>query len=244
MAVEDETKLRTYRQSTLPDGVDPEPSARGALYSLCSQLFADPDDDLYRLLADGSITEECRALLDQTTLSVAPPDFTVDDDHETVSARFNDIFVVGYSEVVDKTDGTMNNQGPPVSLYESAYRSEISWNQANLDLARAYEYFGCEVNQDVRRNHDHLKLELEFMSYLCRREAAVNPGIAAARVDFHDRHLRVFVDGLATALEAETGTGVFGRAADFLNRLSKADIEELATREITQPTTRTNGAPD
>lgn len=240
----DDTEILTYRPSTLPDDVDPEPSARGALYSLCSQLFADPDDELYRLLADGSITEECRALLDQTSLCVSPPDFTVTDDHETLSARFNDIFVVGYSEVVDKTDGTMNNQGPPVSLYESAYRANLSWNQVNLDLARAYDYFGCEVNQDVRRNHDHLKLEVEFMSYLCRREAAINPGIAAARVDFHDRHLRAFADGLAAALSAETATGVFGRAADFLDRLSSADIEELASREISQPTSRHNGAPN
>lgn len=241
MAVEDTPEILTYRPATLPDGVDPEPSARGALYALCSRIFTDPDDELYALLADGTVTDECRALLDQTTLSVDPPDLTVAEDHETVSARFNDLFVIGYSEVVDKTDGTMNNQGPPVSLYESDYRSEISWNQVNLDLARAYEFFGCEVDQEIRRNHDHLKLELEFMSYLCRREAAVDPGVAAARLDFHDRHLRVFAEGLAAAVEAESGTGIFGRAADFLERLATADVEELASREIEEPATRDDG---
>jgi len=240
MAVED-SEILTYRPATLPEGVDPEPSARGALYALCSRIFTDPDDELYALLADGSVTEECRALLDETTLSVDPPEFTVSEDHETVSARFNDLFVVGYSEVVDKTDGTMNNHGPPVSLYESDYRSEISWNDVNLDLARAYEFFGCEVDQEIRRNHDHLKLELEFMSYPCRREAAVDPGVAAARRDFHDRHLRVFAEVLADAVADESGTGVFGRAADFLERLVKADVDELANREIEEPTTRDNG---
>lgn len=243
MAVED-SEILTYRPATLPDGVDPEPSAQGALYALCSRIFTDPDDELYALLANGTVTQECRTLLDHTTLSIDPPDFTVNEDHETVSARFNDLFVIGYSEVVDKTDGTMNNYGPPVSLYESDYRSEISWNQVNLDLARAYEFFGCEVDQDIRRNHDHLKLELEFMSYLCRREAAVDPGVAAARLDFHDRHLRVFAEGLADAVEDESGTGIFGRAADFLERLAKADIEELAHREIEEPTTRNGGSTD
>ncbi|MEA1931968.1 MAG: molecular chaperone TorD family protein [Euryarchaeota archaeon] len=243
MAIED-SEILTYRPATLPDGVDPEPSARGALYALCSRIFTDPDDELYALLANGTVTRECRTLLDHTTLSVEPPDFTVAEDHKTVSARFNDLFVIGYSEVVDKTDGTMNNHGPPVSLYESDYRSEISWNEVNLDLARAYEFFGCEVDQEIRRNHDHLKLELEFMSYLCRREAAVDPGVAAARLDFHDRHLRVFAEGLADAVEDESGTEIFGRAADFVKRLVKADIEELAHREIEEPTTREGGSTD
>lgn len=235
-------EVLTYRPATLPDGVAPEPSARGALYGLCSRLFTDPDDELYELLADGTVTAECRELLEQTTLSVEPPDLTVAEEHETLSARFNDLFVIGYSEVVDKTDGTMNNQGPPVSLYESDYRAERSWNDVNVDLARAYEFFGCEVDSEVRRNHDHLRLELEFMSYLCRREAAVDPGVAAARIDFHDRHLRGFAAGLADAVAAESGTGLFGRAAAFLDRFSKADIEELAAREIDEPATRERGS--
>ena len=237
----DSPDILTYRPATLPEGVAPEPSARGAIYSLCSRVFTDPDDELYALLADGTVTEECRELLEHTTLSVEPPNLTVSEDHETLSARFNDLFVIGYSEVVDKTDGTMNNQGPPVSLYESDYRTEVSWNEVNVDLARAYEFFGCEVDPEIRRNHDHLKLELEFMSYLCRREAAIDPGVAAARIDFHDRHLRVFADGLAATVDDEAGTGLFGRAADFLDRFTKADIEELATRDIDEPSTRKGG---
>jgi len=155
---------------------------------------------------------------------------TVDEDRETVAARFNDLFVVGYSEVVDRTDGTVENYGPPVSLYESDYRPEVSWNDVNLDLARAYEYFGCRVDQETRRNHDHVRLQLEFMGYLCRREAAVDPDVAAARLDFHDRHLRVVTEGIADALGDEPGTGLYGRLADFLDRFTAADVEDLAAR--------------
>lgn len=231
MAVDDSTPL-SYRAPDLPEGVDPDASGRAGLYALLAAFFRDPDDDLYRRLDDGSLTDDCAALLAQTSLDVEPPDLTVEEDHETVSARFNDLFVIGYSEVVDKTDGTMDNYGPPVSLYESDYRSEVSWNDVNLDLARAYEYFDCRVDQDSRRNHDHLRLELEFMSYLCRREAAVDEAVAAARLDFHDRHLRRIADGLTDALESEPGTGVFGRAAAFLDRLSAADVDDLADRDI------------
>jgi DMSO reductase family type II enzyme chaperone len=215
----------------IPDDIDPEPGARGGVYALVARIFTDPNDELYRALDSGALTAEFEQLVDRSGLDVEPPDCTVEDDHETLSARFNDLFVVGYSEVIDKTDGTMDNYGPPVSLYESDYRSEVSWNDVNLDLARAYEYFGVEVDQETRRNHDHLRLQLEFMGYLCRREAAVDPGTATARLDFQDRHLRVIAKGIADALDTEPGTGLYGRLADFLDRFTAADVEDLAARQ-------------
>lgn len=210
--------------------------ARGGLYALAARLFDDPDEDCYRALDSGQVHEQAVTLLDQTGLDVDPPDLTVDEGKEMLSARFNDLFVVGYSEVVDKTDGTVDSQGPPVSPYESDYRSEVSWNDVNLDLARAYEYFGCQVDQDQRRNHDHIRLQLEFMGYLCRREATIDPDVAAARLDFHDRHLRVVTEGVAKALASEPGTGLYGRLADFLDRFTAADVEDIAaTQEDDEP---------
>ncbi|WP_336037264.1 molecular chaperone TorD family protein [Halobacterium yunchengense] len=214
----------------LAEEVDADAGARGALYALVARTFTEPGDDLYEALAAGEVTGEFEALLDRTSLDVAPPDATVDDDHETLSARFNDLFVVGYSEVIDRTDGTVDHQGPPVSLYESAYRPEVSWNDVNLDLARAYEHFGVQVDQDQRRNHDHIRLQLEFMGYLCRREAAVDPDVAAARLDFHDRHLRVVTEGVADALAGEPGTGLYGELAAFLDRFTAADVDDLDAR--------------
>ena len=217
--------------ATLPEDIDTEAGARGAVYALLARTFADPDEELYAALDDGVVDRECAALLERSGLDVAPPDLTVAEDREDLSARFNDLFVIGYSEVVDKTDGTVHNEGPPVSLYESDYRPDVSWNDVNLDLARAYEYFGVQVDEDVRRNHDHLKLVLEFAGFLCRREAAVDPAVAPARLDFHDRHLRVFAEGLADALASEPGTGLYGRLGDFLDRFSAADVDDLAARQ-------------
>lgn len=209
---------------------DTEAGARGAVYALTARLFTAPNDELYRPLSDGTITEECAAALDQTGLDVSPPDLTVGESREQLSARYNDLFVVGYSEVVDRTDGTVENYGPPVSLYESDYRSDVSWNDVNLDLARAYEYFGCQVDREIRRNHDHLRLQLEFAGYLCRLVALGDSDVAAARLDFHDRHLRVIVTGISDALASEPGTGLYGRLADFLDRFTEADVDDLAAR--------------
>ncbi|MFC6954470.1 molecular chaperone TorD family protein [Halorubellus litoreus] len=222
----------------LADAVDTETGARGAVYALAARTFTEPDEDLYAALADGSLDDEFAALVDRTGLDVAPPDLTVDDDRDTLAARYNDLFVVGYSEVVDGTDGTVHSEGPPVSLYESAYRSEVSWNDVNLDLARAYEYFGVEVDQDERRHHDHVRLELEFAGYLCRVAAAAPTvdaavdveGARRARLDFHDRHLSVLVSGLREALDDEPGTSIYGRLARFLDAFSSADVDDLDDR--------------
>lgn len=231
------------------DAVDEETAARGSVYALAAAAFAEPSQGAYARFADGSLDDAMAALVDRTDLDVDPPDLTVADDRETLAARYNDLFVVGYSEVIDGTDGTVENQGPPVSLYESTYRPDVSWNDVNLDLARAYEHFGCEIGGDERRHHDHVRLELEFAGYLCRLAAASDPEGAAtatsdgeptadtepanldrARLDFHDRHLSVLASGLRNALDEEPGTSVYGRLARFLDDFVDADVDDLAVR--------------
>lgn len=213
-----------------PTDADPDAAARGALYALAARAMTEPDDDLYEALESGALDRECRRLLDRTDLDVEPPDLTTDDDRQTVSARFNDLFVLGHAEYEDRTDGTIDAEGPAVSLYESGYRPEASWNDVNLDLARAYDYFGVEVDTERRENHDHYRLELEFAGFLCRREAAVDPDAARARLDFLDRHLAVLAEGVAEALADEPGTGYYGELADFCRRLAAADTDDLADR--------------
>ena len=213
-----------------PTDADRDAAARGALYALVARAMTEPDEDLYAALESGALDRECRRLLAKTSLDVEPPDLTTDDDRETVCARFNDLFVIGHTSVEDRTDGTIDATGPDVSLYESAYRPEASWNDVNLDLARAYDYFGVEVDTDRRENHDHLRLELEFAGYLCRRAAAVEDGAARAHLDFLDRHLAVLTEGVAEALADEPGTGYYGELGAFCRRLVAADTDDLAAK--------------
>jgi len=213
-----------------PTDADRDATARGTLYALAARALTEPDEELHEALESGALDRECRRLLSRTDLDIEPPDLTTDDDRETVCARFNDIFVLGHTTVEDRTDGTIDAEGPSVSLYESGYRPDASWNDVNLDLARAYDYFGVEVDTDRRENHDHYRLELEFAGYLCRREAAVDADAARARLDFLDRHLAVLSEGVADALDGEAGTGYYGELADFCRRLVAADTDDLAAR--------------
>lgn len=223
------------------DAIDDETAARGSVYALVAAAFTEPSQEVYEQFADGSLDDAVATLVNRSGLDVEPPDLTVEDDRETLAARYNDLFVVGYSEVIDGTDGTVENQGPPASLYESTYRSDVSWNDVNLDLARAYEHFGCEIGGDERRHHDHVRLELEFAGYLCRLAAADSDADSGAdphepssfdraRLDFHDRHLSVLASGLRSALDEESGTSVYGRLARFFDAFVAADVDDLAVR--------------
>jgi DMSO reductase family type II enzyme chaperone len=213
-----------------PAAAAPGTVARGAVYGFLATAFEAPGERFHAVLRDGEADDRIGALLGRTGLDVDPPDLHTDDDYETLCARYNDLFVLGYSEVLDPTDGTIDSRGPPVPPYESSYRDEVSWTDVNLDLARAYEYFGVDVDTEERENHDYAPLILEFAGYLCRLEALGKDEVADARLDLLDRHVRPLVEGLAGALDDEPGTGVYGDVAALADRFTGAEVADLAAR--------------
>ncbi|WP_458189637.1 molecular chaperone TorD family protein [Haladaptatus sp. NG-WS-4] len=211
--------------------VDPDSAARGTVYALLARAFEHPDEDLYEPLATGDLCDQFVTLFARTPLDIATRDIGTDDDYDTLCARYNDLFVIGYAEYEDRTDGTLSTDEPPVPLYESAYRPEASWTDVNLDLARAYDYYGVRPAASNREHHDYLCLQLEFAGYLARREAIVDGVDAArARFDLLDRHLRILVEGIVERIADEPNTGAYGRLVRFLDDFTAADREELADR--------------
>ncbi|GGK80178.1 molecular chaperone TorD family protein [Haloarcula sebkhae] len=210
------------------DDLDEDAAARGAVYATLAKAFEYPEESFHSAAADGTLEADLRACLDQTGLGVTVPSLTTEDDYETLAARYNDIFELGYSEYTDRTDGSLEAEGPPVPLYESKYREDHSWNDVNLDLSRAYSHYGLEIDQDERDNHDALTYELEFAGYLSRREAAVGEDAAIARLDFHDRHLGHAAAGVADRLADEPGTDIYGAFGELLEAFVRADRNDLA----------------
>lgn len=218
--------------ATTSDGgpVERDAVARGVVYKTLATSFRYPSPDFHQAAADGSLAQEVERCLGLTSLDVSVPSLTTDDEYETLAARYNDLFELGYSEYQDRTDGSIDASGPPVPLYESKYRSKASWNDVNLDLARAYEHYGLEIDQDSRDNHDAVAYELEFAGYLCRRSVAVGDGGDAARLDFHDRHLGHAAAGIADRLADEPGTDIYGSLGELLEQFVRADRNDLARR--------------
>ncbi|WP_254767401.1 molecular chaperone TorD family protein [Salinilacihabitans rarus] len=192
------------------DDADPALAARATVYGVLVRLFDEPDETVHAAIEDGSLADELAALCERSGLDVDPPRLETGDDPRTLRARFNDLFEVGVPK-------------PPVPLYESSHRDDASWQEINLDLARAYDYFGLAVDESNREDHDHLRLQLEFASYLARREALGDRDARDARGDFLDRHLSVFADRLSDSIEAEANTDVYGDLAAFLDAFVRAD---------------------
>lgn len=214
----------------LADEVDVDAAARGAVYAYFAETMDEPSAELHAAFESGEFEETLRDLLDRTNLDVSVPTLRTDDDYETLCARFNDLFELGQSQSVDRVNGVIETEGPPVPRYESKYREEVSWNDVNVDLARAYDYYGVAVDQECRRHHDHARLEIEFAGYLCRREAAAETEAARARLDFHRRHLSVLTGGMADRISEEGGTDVYGPLLSVLHDVVAADLEDLEGR--------------
>lgn len=193
-------------------------AARGTVYGTLASLFAEPDESMYATLEDGTLEADLERLVARTELDVTAPSMTTRDEYDLLCARFNDIFEIGYPD-------------PPVPLYESEYQPEGSWDDVNLDLARAYDYFDVSVDDSEREHHDHLQLELEFAGYLARLAAVTDDdAVRQARRDFLDRHLESFVASIEDAIDDEVETGIYDDVVSFMERFVTADLGDLQAR--------------
>jgi DMSO reductase family type II enzyme chaperone len=198
--------------------VDTEAAARGTVYGTLAGLFEEPDETIFEALDDGSMGADLALLVEHSGLSVDVPTLVTRDDYELLCARFNDIFEIG-------------NPEPPVALYESEYSGEETWDDINLDLARAYDYFGVSVDESNREHHDHLQLELEFVGYLARLAATTDDdSVRMARRDFLDRHLEPFVQNMGMAIEDEVETGIYDGLVSFAVSFVAADLADLESQ--------------
>ncbi|MEF8774232.1 MAG: molecular chaperone TorD family protein [Halobacteriales archaeon] len=206
---------------------DGDAAARAALYGLLARAFDHPDERLHAGARDGSLAEEAAAYVDRSALSVSVPDLTARGDYESMAARYNRLFAIGHAEYTDRTDGSLESEGPPVPLYEFRYR-DASWEAVNRDLARAYDYFGVSVDGEFRDHHDNVRLELEFAAYLARRQATGDDDAARARRDLLARHLDPFTGGLVDRFDdLAVESGVYADVAQLARRVVAADLATL-----------------
>lgn len=212
------------------DDVATDPAARGVLYQTLARAFEHPTEAFHTELAAGRIGTGIREAVAKTALDVTVPNLAPQEEYRDLSARYNRLFALGMASVTDRTDGSVETEGPAVSLYESSHRDEATWETINVDLARAYEYYGLSVATDERDHHDNLGLQLEFAGYLARREALGENDAAAARRDFLDRHLTVFASSLCAALTELETAGVYADLATVLDRVVAADHADLTDR--------------
>lgn len=200
-----------------PAVADPGEGALGMAYGVLARLFEEPDEERYRALQTGSMRTELETLLSRSPLEepTPVPDLSPADEYETLCARFNDLFAVGYPD-------------PPVPRYETAYDSAGQWDRVTVDLARAYDFFDLGVDENRRDHPDHLVIELEFAGYLARLAALEGEAPPRrARYDFLDRHLVPFAQNVQEAVAGEAGTGIYDDVSRLLLDVATADLASL-----------------
>ena len=119
---------------------------------------------------------------------------------------------------------TISKECPP---YETEYGQAhiFEKSQSLADIAGFYRAFGLDLAPDLNDRLDHVSVELEFMQFLCAKEAyAVARGhpqeklalCRDAQAKFLCEHLGGWAFGFARKLEKKAGHSVHGLAAGIL----------------------------
>ena len=189
-------------------------------YAAWSELLASPHEvdvrvSLQKRLGIGSELESAQAL---DALIHAYLQF----DPQELRRQYSGLFEVG-------------SDGPPVPLREDLQTGQRAGTRE--DLVRFYDYFDYRLAPGFAWQPDHLSVELEFMHYLCYREATVDESDASsfqlAQVDFATRHLANWVPGLSAQVSGAASGSLFANVLSALGDFVTADLRWQATT-ITQ----------
>ncbi len=185
--------------------------ARGAVYRLLSRCFYAPTPELLEDLDHGP-----SASLLQNVLS----GLQVGTREEMLAAAENGMTAESGADVslltVLRDEYMRLFEGPghmEVAPYESVHRKDVSdlerglvMGAATLDAKRRYAQAGLGIAKDFTDLPDHIAVELEFMYYLCAKEAAAGGSQAdgvfvTAQQEFLREHFLKWLPQFCDAVE-------------------------------------------
>ncbi|MEQ1802070.1 MAG: molecular chaperone TorD family protein [Gammaproteobacteria bacterium] len=187
-------------------------------YAACSELVAsphevDPRPALRERIGLGDAVPHARAL-DPLLAEVGGAELL------RLQAEYSGLFEVG-------------SQGPPVPIREDLQTGQRAGTRE--EVVRFYEYFGYVLDGKFAWQPDHLSVELEFMHYLCYREAqAASDGDALsfqlAQADFAARHLAGWVPPFAGNVDKLAPGSLYARVVAAVRDFVIGDYDwQLAT---------------
>lgn len=180
-------------------------------YAACSELLAsphelDPRPALQARVGLGAQWPQAAAL-DPVLVDVATADLGA------LRSAYSGLFEVG-------------DDGPPVPLREDLQPGRAGSRE---ELVRFYEHFGYTLDEHFAWQPDHLSVLLEFMHFLCWREAQAADDDAAqpfqlAQADFAQRHLASWLPPWAQRVAMQAADSPYARAAHALIGFVEADL--------------------
>ena len=130
---------------------------------------------------------------------------------------------------------TISKECPP---YESEYGQAhiFQKSQSLADIAGFYRAFGLELAPDLNDRLDHVSVELEFMQFLCLKEAYAvarehpQEKLALCRdtqAKFLGEHLGCWAFGFVRRLREKAGDSVHGLMGDMLESFLAGEMRTL-----------------
>ncbi|AFM00281.1 MULTISPECIES: molecular chaperone [Desulfitobacterium] len=214
---------------------------RGNIYTLLSQCFVQPSEDLVASLVQGSLTEALQrtlGLVEEGKVArelARVKDFGVQSQGRSPAEILQDM-KVEYSRLFV---GPGHVVAPP---YESVYKTRDDDNEigvvmgdAAIAAKRFYRSAGLELSDDFTDLPDHIALELYFMAYLCSLEFDManedkekDPiSIRKMQTDFLKTHLGSWITDLSQAVDRGTNSEFYRGVAGLTEVWIGIERDEL-----------------
>lgn len=206
-----------------PHDVDPRPALRERRGQVESQARARAEARAQDGGEGGDDATACAIALGPLMAEVAGTDLA------RLKAEYSGLFEVG-------------SQGPPAPIREDLQTGQRAGTRE--EVIRFYDYFGYVLGEPFAWQPDHLSMQLEFMHYLCFREAEAGAGAEAlsfqlAQLDFTERHLVSWVPQLAANVGKVAAGSLYDRVVTGVLGFIVADLawqnETIAAADSVPP---------
>ncbi|MFQ5416852.1 MAG: molecular chaperone TorD family protein [Myxococcota bacterium] len=200
---------------------------RSRAYYLFATALGYPEGDLHAAIRSGELADGLRGALDAVDPAIAnETDWTAlrdaGDADDDLAIEFTRLFDAGSS-------------GPPCPLCGGLYGGTRM--KTMEESVRFYNHFGLKLSGQPRELPDHLTTQLEFLHFLCFREAQClqrddDPGpYCRAQRDFVARHPGCWVPKLRERLDRNDPADYFRELIRLLERFLIGERERMV-REL------------
>lgn len=217
---------------------------RGNVYSLLSQCFFQPSEELVASITKDHLSESLQhtvGLLDGEKVErelVRIKDFSAKSKERLPEEILRDM-KVEYNRLFV---GPGHLLAPP---YESVYKTKdedtktgVVMGDDTIAAKKLYHRAGLELDDNFRDLPDHIAVELYFMSYLCNLES-INADEGEDSIDrmtnikelqreFLNSHLGTWISDFSQTVDSQTNSEFYRGIANLTEKWVLSEINELA----------------
>jgi putative dimethyl sulfoxide reductase chaperone len=217
--------------------------ARGAIYRLLSRCFYQPTPQLFEDIARGPSASLLQNLLTTFQVGMLDEMLAPAENGAPRSSAGDATLFESLKEEYDRLfEGPGHVQVPP---YESVHRTDVPeiergllMGRATLDAKRRYAELGLAMAKGFTDLPDHIAVELEFMCYLCTKEAeaggAARDGrFVKAQRDFTHEHLTQWLPDFCDKIVASSTVRFYRDLAKVTKAYVESEAADLLDEAVT-----------